>query len=102
MKVLLDEMLPPQLKDLLKEHQVSTVQEMGWGGIKNGELLRQASGNFEVFLTADKNLRYQQNLKQFDLGIIVLTSNRIEIILSLTQRLNGALRGIAPGTLLEL
>lgn len=102
MNVLLDEMLPPQAREILTDHQVSTVQEMGWDGIKNGELLKRASGSFDVFVTADKNLRYQQNLKKLEIAIIVLPSNRVEIILSLTEKLKTALQGITRGALIEL
>jgi hypothetical protein len=61
-KVLLDECLPRYLKSALAGHEVRTVQESGWSGLKNGELLNLAEPRFEVFLTSDQNLRYQQNL----------------------------------------
>jgi len=56
-KILIDESLPRYLKQVLHEHDTSTVQEMGWSGIKNGVLLARAEGQFDVFLTDDKNLR---------------------------------------------
>jgi hypothetical protein len=62
-KILIDESLPRYLKRVLHEHDTSTVQEMDWSSIKNGLLLACAEGQFDVFLTADKNLRYQQSLK---------------------------------------
>jgi hypothetical protein len=101
-KILLDEMLPPQTRDILKEHQVSSVQDMGWSGLKNGELLKNAGANFDVFLTADKNIRYQQNLKRFDVSVVVLPSNRVEILLALSGSLRAALQGITRGTLVQL
>ena len=58
MKVLLDECTPRIVKKRLPEHDISTVQEMGWAGVKNGELLTLAESQFEVFITTDKNLRY--------------------------------------------
>ncbi len=63
MKILIDESLPRYLKRMLAEHDAQTVQDMGWAGIKNGKLLNLAESEFDVFLTADKNIRYQQNLK---------------------------------------
>ena len=67
MRILIDESLPRYLKQVLVEHAVFTVQEMGWAGIRNSELLAKAESNFDVLLTADKNLRYQQNLSGLDL-----------------------------------
>lgn len=102
MRILLDEMLPPQLRDMLDEYEISSVQEMGWTGIKNGELLKRASRSFDVFLTADKNLRYQQNLKNLAVAIIVLPSNRVEIIEASKESLQRVLQTITRGTLIEL
>ena len=61
----MDECLPKDLVGWLKGLNVKTVQQVGWAGVKNGELLRRAESEFDVFLTADRNLRYQQNLKGF-------------------------------------
>ena len=61
MKILLDESLPKSLTKEFKGHFVSTVVGHGWSGKKNGELLRLAQKEFDVFLTADQNLQYQQN-----------------------------------------
>jgi hypothetical protein len=61
MKILIDESLPRYTLRLLHGYNANTVQYMGWSGIKNGELLSRAEGQFDVFLTADKNLRYQQS-----------------------------------------
>lgn len=74
MKLLLDESLPRGLKTLLSPHSVATVQEKGWAGKSNGELLRLAEEEFDVFLTADQNLEYQQNLAGYTLAIAVLVS----------------------------
>ncbi len=72
MNVLLDECLPRKLKYDLPGHTISTVPEMGWAGTKNGALLRLAETDFEVFITADQNVEYQQNLRSTVLGIVVL------------------------------
>ena len=62
MRILLDEDLPRRLTSLLVGHNVSTVQRSGWTGIKNGKLLGLAAAEFDVFLTMDRNLEFQQNL----------------------------------------
>ncbi len=74
MKILLDESLPRKLRyDFGTEHEVRTVRDMDWLGKKNGELLRLLTeNNFELFVTVDRNLRYQQNLEKFEVTIFVL------------------------------
>jgi len=79
MRLLLDESLPRGLKDLLSPHLVATVQEKGWAGTSNGELLRKAESEFDVFLTADQNLEYQQNLTGYGLAVVVLASRSTRI-----------------------
>jgi len=62
MRILLDESLPRSLAQELSDHEVQTVQSRGWAGLKNGELLRLASAEFQALLTGDQNLEYQQNM----------------------------------------
>jgi len=91
-RVLLDEQLPRHLARELRGHEVSTVQQKGWAGLKNGELLRRAAdAGFEVFLTADRNLEFQQNLSQTRLRVILLVapSNTLEDLLPLCTRVAG-------------
>ncbi len=102
MKILIDESLPRYLKHVLAEYAAFTVQELGWTGIKNGELLTRANNAFDVLLTADKNLRYQQNLHGLTLAIIVFPSNRLSTVTNLTNRLKDALGAITPGKIVEL
>jgi len=82
-KVLLDENLPHALEAALPGFEVWTVGRAGWGGIKNGELLRRASGEFAVFVTADRGIPHQQNLKSFALGFVLVAvpGTKIEDIL---------------------
>ncbi len=61
MRVLLDECVPRKLRREFPGHEVRTVTEMGWGGTRNGALLRRAAGEFDLLLTVDTNLEYQQN-----------------------------------------
>src|SRR5215213_88544 len=85
MRVLLDECLPRKLKRELLGHEVKTVPEAGWSGKKNGELLRLAGEAFDVFVTVDQNLRYQQNLVTVPLAVILLIArdSRLETLLPL-------------------
>jgi hypothetical protein len=77
MKVLFDNNVPAPLRSRLAGHKVDTAQEMGWQELMNGELLAvaEASG-FDVFLTGDKNLPYQQNLKDRTIALVVLGTTR--------------------------
>lgn len=102
MKILIDESLPRYLKRVLIGHDARTVQEMGWGGIKNGKLLKLAEADFEVFLTADKNIRYQQNLKGRKLAIIEFPSNKLSIVKRLEFELMATLRQITTGDYVAL
>ncbi len=75
MKVLFDQGTPVPLRKHLTLHQVSTVYELGWQTLKNGELLQKADSiDIEVFVTTDQNLKYQQNLSARDIAIVVLAS----------------------------
>jgi predicted nuclease of predicted toxin-antitoxin system len=84
MRLLLDEQLPRRLARHIPVHHVRTVQQQGWAGLQNGELLlRAAAEDFDVFITADQNLRFQQNLTGSKLGVIVLVaaSNKLDDLL---------------------
>jgi len=101
MRILLDESLPKKLALALPDHEVRTVPQMGWAGTKNGELLRRAESEFDVFVTADQNLQYQQNLTGFNIAVLVLVagSNRLESLLPLVPALNAELERIQAGTI---
>jgi|SRR5665213_1301984 len=76
MKILLDECVPLQVCHALVDHEVTTAQRMGWSGISNGDLLDAAEREgFQVFVLADKNLRYQQNLSNRRIAILELWTN---------------------------
>ena len=100
MRVLLDEQLPRQLAQELLGHEVRTVQQQGWAGLGNGELLRRgAEAGFEVFLTADQNLEFQQKLLRSSLRVIVLVapSNALEDLLPLVPRILRSIPDAQPG-----
>lgn len=79
MKLLLDECIDRRLSRDLAGHDVKTVPQMGWAGIKNGELLILAEKEFDVFITIDRNLSFQQNIPKFNIAVLVLhaSSNRL-------------------------
>ena len=100
MRILIDESLPRGVKGLIEGLDAVTVPEQGWRSMKNGELLRRASGQFDVFVTADQNLEYQQNVAALPLAIVVVVaaSNRLEAYMPLAKRLSEAVRSARPGT----
>lgn len=105
MRILLDECLPRRLKRELIGHQVHTVPEMGWAGVKNGALLRLIQdAAFDVFVTIDGNLTYQQNLKGVNLAIIVLRApdNTIESLRPLVPAILAAMQRITSGEVLPV
>ncbi len=89
MRVLLDECLPRRLKRHLPGHEVRTVPEEGWAGKSNGELLRLASGRFDVFVTVDTGQVHQQDLRRVAVAVVVLraSSNRLDSLLPLVPLL---------------
>ena len=100
MRVLLDENIDRLLKGLFDQNlEVSTVRERGWHGRTNGDLLRAAEQEFDAFVTMDRNLEFQQNLKSLRLGVVILraTSNAYAAVAPLMPQLNEVLRSIEPG-----
>lgn len=102
MKVILDENLPKPLKQALSGHSVTTVQEQGLSGTHNGALLARLEGVFDVFITADKNLRYQQNLSGRKLAIVELPTNRLPLLRELFPRLKAVVESIAAGDYIQI
>ncbi len=105
MRILLDECVPRPLRRELTGHDVRTIQEMGWAGKKNGELLALMAGaGFEVLLTVDQSLRHQQNLAASGVAVVVMaaTSNRLADLVPLVPGVEAALRGIRPGDAVEV
>ena len=104
MRVLLDECVPRKLRRELTEHEVDTVTERGWSGIKNGKLLALAEAEFDVFLTVDQSLKYQQNLQSFNISIILLVakSNRLQALLPLVSDVKEELSKIRTGEFIRI
>lgn len=97
MRILLDECVPWPMHTLLAGHDCTTVQKRGWGGIKNGELLRRAEGEFDLFITSDQNIRYQQNLAGRRIAILELSTNDLRRIRSGAAAIQAAVAAIKPG-----
>ena len=102
MRLLLDESIPVKLRRSLPNHDVRTVVEMGWSGVKNGKLLALAADEFDAFVTVDKNLPYQQNLTTLPVAVVVLdaVSNELPALLPLLPSLEQALQKLKPRTYL--
>jgi hypothetical protein len=103
-RVLFDEDVPRQLRRDLHEFDIRTVQEQGWSALKNGELLRMASVDFDVLLTADRNLQYQQNIPRFDIGVVVLAlrDSRLPSLRSKLGEIEAAIVAVAPGAVIRI
>jgi predicted nuclease of predicted toxin-antitoxin system len=102
-KVLLDHNLPHNLRTgltALGSHEIVTASYMGWGELKNGDLLREAQQNgFEVFVTGDQSLAYeQQNLTGRRIAIVALSANNWPIIKNHLPRIHAAIDAAAPGS----
>jgi hypothetical protein len=100
MRVLLDENLDWRLKRALPGHDVHSISSLGWAGIQNGKLLRQAvAAAFDVLVTMDNGLAYQQDLSAFPIAVLVLRahSNRLQDTLALMPILLRALPHAAKG-----
>lgn len=99
MKILFDVGVPKRLRPHLAPHEVLRAQEAGLAPLANGELLRAAEKEFDVLLTTDTNLNYQQNLPGFDIAVIVLRAFRAseKLLLPLMPKVLAALESIRPG-----
>lgn len=99
MKLLLDECIDRKLAREFVGYEVKTVPQMGWAGVKNGQLLALAEAEFDVFITVDRNLSFQQNLPQFDIAVIVLQaqSNRLADLQPLAPKVLAILATVAKG-----
>lgn len=102
MKILVDECVPVKLVRLLAGHTFVTAQEKGWGSFKNGQLLSLAEPEFDLFLTCDRNLQYQQNLKGRRIAILLLSTNHWPTLKRQANLVQAALGKIQPGQFLTV
>lgn len=99
MRVLLDECIDRRFAAEILGHEVRTVPQAGWASFTNGELLALAAGKFDVFVTVDRNLSFQQHLPRFSIAVVVLraSSNRLADLRPLTPKLLSAIETAKSG-----
>jgi hypothetical protein len=103
MRIVLDENLPrPMVRFFGPADQVVTVQGLGLAGMLNGALLAHLEGSHDVFVTADRNLRYQQNLKGRSLAIVELPTNRLPVLKTIADEIESAVRSATPGSYVQV
>ena len=99
MRILLDECVDARLAPFVAGHETRTVHDMGWQGITNGKLLAMAAGQFDVFVTVDRNLSFQQHLPNFAIAVILMhcRTNRLEDLRTLLPQLAVAMSSVVAG-----
>ena len=102
MRILLDEGVPGIIQKRLSQLSISNVEEMGWRGIKNGALLDLMAGRFQILITTDKNLPYQQNLEKRQISLVILPTNDIPSVIGLLPQIERAIAAISPGEFKQL
>ena len=103
MKLLFDQGTPAPLRTHLPDHSVDTLAEKGWSDKDNGELLKLAEdAGYEVLVTTDQNLRYQQNLAERQIGIVVLLSANWPEVRHRTREIGRAIAAVGPGKVIEV
>ena len=102
MKVLLDHCTPRPLIRHLPGFDVRTARSVGWAALENGALIAQAEADFDVMITADQNIRYQQRLIERKLGLIILPTNYTPTVIALVPKILAALARIEPGGWIEI
>ena len=102
MRILFDHGTPVPLRRNLRNHEVATAYEMGWAKLANGALLSAAESEFEVLITTDQSLRYQQNLVDRKLAILVLPTTSWPRIQANIEQIVAAVDALSPGDFVEL
>ena len=104
MRILLDECIDRRSARELEGHDVQTVPQKGWAGVKNGSLMKLAEAEFDVFVTVDRNLSFQWNLPALDIAVIVLrsTSNRYKDLAPFGPKALASLESLKIGTAVVL
>ncbi len=104
MRVLIDECIDPRLKTLLSDQDVATVHEQGWGTLEDGPLLAQAQKEFDIFVTIDGSLEFQQNVSSFHIALIVVhvPKNQIAHYRAIQKELLAAIEQARPGVVIHV
>jgi len=103
MRIILDHNVPAPLRPHLKNHEVSEAFEQGWARLQNGDLLTASEkAGFEVFVTSDKNIRYQQSLTSRKIAVVVLGQGQWPALQAHVQRVVEAVNAATPGSYREV
>jgi hypothetical protein len=102
MRILFDQGTPVPLRRFLSPHVVSTAYEMGWAAFENGDLIRAAESQFDLLITTDQNIRYQQNLSGRKLALLVLPTTNWPILKNHIKEIVEAIATLQPGDYREL
>src|SRR5208337_205325 len=102
MRILLDECVPWPIHRLFIGHECTSVQRRGWSGIQNGELLRLAEDEYDLFITCDQNVRFQQNLAGRSIAILALSTNDLRRILAAAEAIKAAVLRLGAGQFVHL
>ena len=104
MRVLIDECVDPRVKTLLFDHQPATVHDEGWGALEDGPLLTAAQEEFDVLVTIDRNLEFQQNLAKFRIGVVIVRvpKNQLSCYQMVQEELLLAVKQVRPGEVLHV
>ena len=103
MRILFDNGTPRPLRDHLLGHDIGTARELGWDTLSNGDLLNRAEeAGYEVMITTDQGIRYQQNMSNRQLAVVVLMNTAWPRISTRTESIRDAIEGIQPGEVREV
>ena len=103
MRILFDHVTPSGVARFLPGHAVTKAKELGWDTLSNGDLLAEAEGaGFDVLLTADKNMRYQQNLRGRRIALVVLSTPQWPLVRLRMERIAAAVNAATPGSYIEV
>jgi predicted nuclease of predicted toxin-antitoxin system len=97
MKILLDECVPWPMHRILSQHSVTSVQAKSWSGIRNSELLRRAESEFDLLITSDQNILYQQNVAALNIAILELSTNDVRRIRASMALIQQTVEAVKPG-----
>jgi hypothetical protein len=100
-RILFDQGTPAPLKEHLPGHSVTTAYELGWSTLRNGELLARAEEQFDVLVTTDRNLQFQQNLAQRKLAVVVLPTTSWPRLRTVAARIAAFVVTVPPGEIRE-
>jgi len=102
LKILLDEGVPDIVQKRLSRFSIFSVKEMSWRGVKNGVLLDLMADDFQIIITTDRNLPFQQNLKKRQISAIILPTNEIPTVIELLPQIEQAIATLPPGEFKQL